>query len=412
MGGYFGALGSVSPVTSTVTVKETVKETVTQAAATTTVTAPASTVTVTKTVTATATQTVTPSPTTTTAATATTLTVAPPYTPVKSANIGYCAPFLRDLGQVAIMIGAKRGADKFKWTFEFLNADGDVNVQISHMQTWIAKKKDAIFIVPQDAKAISPGVEAANEAGIPVICIDRAAEKGEILVAVMSDNILAGRQAGEILVEKLKEKYGKPEGYVVEFLGALGTDVARMRREGFHEVVEQYPGITIHEVPCEWEPEKARTALLDIWHATGGVDACYSHCDYMSMGVFQALEQLGALYPVGDPKHVIAVNIDGCPEGLDALRKGWLDATIVQPLTDFGVVGAYLLNQWWGGLKFHDGLVIHMPGAKWSPAVMKEIDNGFKVLCRTWPATKDNVDDPTNWANDEEVYKTMKELGF
>jgi ABC-type sugar transport system substrate-binding protein len=317
----------------------------------------------------------------------------------KVTTIGYCSPWLLDIGQVAIKWGAEEGARKHNWKYVTMVADGDVTKQISQMEDLITMRVNAIELCPVDSTAIVPGVEAANKAGIPVFCIDRTAFGGKIVLTVESDNYLAGRQCGEALVKLLEKKYGKPKGFVMEMQGALGTDVARLRGAGFDDVITKYPDIELKQVPCEWDPATANRAVTDTWTARKQIDGIYWHSDYTGKGVISALEALGIKKPIDDPDHIFLVGIDATPDMLKEIREGYYDCDVSQPLTDFGVVAANFIERYLNGEKLTAGMRIEEPDALWSPAVVKEGKYGLEAFLTTTPVTKENVDDARLWGN-------------
>jgi len=56
---------------------------------------------------------------------------------------------------------------------ETTNANMDANKQIDQMNEVIAKKPGAIILLPVEANALTPAVEKANAAGIPVLITNR-----------------------------------------------------------------------------------------------------------------------------------------------------------------------------------------------------------------------------------------------
>lgn len=86
------------------------------------------------------------------------------------------------------------------------DARGDVNQQISDVETMIAQGVDAIVVIPQSVEGSAPVVQMCNDAGIPIIidngdiadknytafvgCTDQ--QSGEILGQWFVDNLAEG----------------------------------------------------------------------------------------------------------------------------------------------------------------------------------------------------------------------------
>src|SRR5574344_277479 len=67
------------------------------------------------------------------------------------------------------------------------DAQNDSSVQSNQIEDLITQKVDLIIVNPVDSTAISSSVQKANEANIPVICVDRGSEDGEVLSLVASN---------------------------------------------------------------------------------------------------------------------------------------------------------------------------------------------------------------------------------
>ncbi|WP_051635345.1 sugar ABC transporter substrate-binding protein, partial [Selenomonas sp. ND2010] len=110
---------------------------------------------------------------------------------------------------------------------EFLNANGDPNLQIDQLKAAIEEKPAAIVLLAVDGNAVIPAVEKANEAGIPVIATNRDLNGGTF-ANVASDEAQAGRLQGEYMAKHL------PQGAkVVYLMGESRQSGAIARWEGF-----------------------------------------------------------------------------------------------------------------------------------------------------------------------------------
>jgi ABC-type sugar transport system substrate-binding protein len=65
--------------------------------------------------------------------------------------------------------------------------------QTADIEAAVVQKVNAIVISPLDVNALAPGIEAAVQAGVPVVTIDRRVEGVEgILAHVGADNVKGG----------------------------------------------------------------------------------------------------------------------------------------------------------------------------------------------------------------------------
>ncbi len=63
---------------------------------------------------------------------------------------------------------------------------------------------DLLIVSPEDVEAVMPVIGKAHE-HIPVIVLDRVAEGFDYSLFIGPDNGLIGRQAGEVVLELLRE---------------------------------------------------------------------------------------------------------------------------------------------------------------------------------------------------------------
>ena len=149
-------------------------------------------------------------------------------------TIGYAAPSLVG-GQVDIQEGVVRQAEAKGWQVITTNANGDAQRQNDDIDYFISLGVDAIVTVPFDSAGICAAAEKAKEADIPFFTVDRSPLGCAIDMTVLSDNRLAGQQSGQAMVDLLTEKYGAPQGKVLEITGNLGQNVGMLRRDGFRD---------------------------------------------------------------------------------------------------------------------------------------------------------------------------------
>ena len=112
----------------------------------------------------------------------------------------------------------------------------------------------------------------------------------------------------------------------------------------------------------------------------------------MIAGVLNVLKNADKLKKVGEPGHVFLVGIDAAPQALDAVRDGWLDVSISQPLDLYVQYGLEYLQAAVDGQKWEAGPTEHN-----SEIV---IFNGNPMDLLPAPlVTIENVDDPSLWGN-------------
>jgi ribose transport system substrate-binding protein len=196
------------------------------------------------------------------------------------------------------------------------------------METFINQKMDAILISPKEAPGLTDVVSRATDAGIPVIVLDRDVETDNYACFVGGDNMEIGREAGRFAVEHLGGE-GQAKGKVYEICGGLVSTPAQERRDGFHEIVEQEPGITIvGGLDGDWKQEKGYEIMETALKSEEGqdIDLVYAHNDPMAYGARLAYEDAKVEREIG------FIGIDAIPtEGCQWVKDGKLLATFVYP---------------------------------------------------------------------------------
>jgi ABC-type sugar transport system substrate-binding protein len=317
-------------------------------------------------------------------------------TPKRPITVGYLAPELNAF-HANCMNSTMKYAEEKGWAVIPLNADGDAEKQASQVEYLISLGVDAIIATPVDSMAFCASVKKAEDAGIPVYCIDRSTIGCKVHMTVQADNYLGGQQSAEAIVKFLTEKYGEPKGLVLELQGDMGQNVAQLRSAGFNDTMKKYPNIKVISKPTEWLPDKFLKATLDVV-STQPVDAIFTHSDVVgTTPILSALEQLGKKIPRGQEGHIFLASIDGSPTGLDAIRKGFQDQASSQPNPDFGILVNYIAIELEGGT-IKEGPVVK-EGALWSPAKIFMSDSGLMLNLATTNVTPENVDDPRLWGN-------------
>ena len=230
---------------------------------------------------------------------------------------------------------------------EVANCNNDSTLQNDQFRNFISKNPKAIIANAVDSDALNDVTNEAMEAGIPVIMVDNPASTAVVDGSVKFDNVECGRMAAERIVELLTEKYGSPQGRLVNVYGAMSSECWRLRKEGFDEVISQYPDIEYIEVPGEGDRAKSQEALTNvIAQYNGEIDAVHCPSDDPGLGCAEALQIAGLWYPVGDENHVILVTGDGEPDAVQYLKDGYYDAIIVEDAYAYGPIAMELLKEY------------------------------------------------------------------
>ncbi len=179
------------------------------------------------------------------------------------------------------------------------SADGDSAKQVNQLENLIAKKVDAIVIVPKDGKALSNVVKEAKKAGIKVIAYDRLIF-GEVDAYISFDNERVGFMQGEAIMK------AKPKGNYYMLGGSPDDNNAKLFRAGQMRALK--PAIDKGDIKIlgdqwvkDWLPENALKITENVLtQFQNKIDAIVASNDGTAGGVIQALaaQKLAGKVPV------------------------------------------------------------------------------------------------------------------
>lgn len=173
-----------------------------------------------------------------------------------------------------------------------IDSQNDATKQVSDGEDILQQDIDILVVNPNDADAMVPIVEKANEMGIPVVCMDRTVNGGDIVTTVEFDNWKAGYEAGKFIAKENNNR-----GKVMQLQGTLGASVVYERGQSFRDAIAEYPGMKIVNEPASkgWTTEDALSYTEDTLTAHPDLIGIWAHSDSMILGAYQAVEAVGKL---------------------------------------------------------------------------------------------------------------------
>jgi len=241
-----------------------------------------------------------------------------------SYRIGVSIARVDDNFMTYVRSGLEDAAKQENVQIQFEDAQGDVVRQLNQVQGFINQKVDAVIVLPVDTAATANMTRAAVEAKTPLVYVNRHPDERVLpkgVVTVASNDIEAGQLQMRYLAEKL---HGK--GSVAIIMGDLAQNATHDRTEGVKQVLKDFPEIKIVEQQsAEWQRSKGMD-LTSNWLLAGThFDAVVANNDEMAIGAAMALQQAGKA-----KGEIAIVGIDGLPDGLAAIKRGMLVASVFQ----------------------------------------------------------------------------------
>jgi len=245
----------------------------------------------------------------------------------EGAKVAYITPGLSIPFWRSLAVGIGRTADEVGATVTDYDSDLSASTQLQNAQDAITAGVDAIIISPTDSSAAPVVLDAASEAGVPVVIADIGTDSGEYVSFIKTDNIAGAAAAGEYLNGLLAE-----EGIEQAKIGMIGISQTRQngkdRTQGFTETVEA-AGHSVLELleSSDYTRSEGMAFAQDLLTANPDMVALFTQHDEATLGALSALETANAL------DRVILVGFDGSTDTLAAIEKGTVfGASMQQPV--------------------------------------------------------------------------------
>jgi len=235
---------------------------------------------------------------------------------------------------------AKSRAEELGYEATEFDSQNDTAKEASHFENLIAAGYKAILFNPTDADASIANVRMAKEADIPVFCIDREINANDVAASqILSDSYSGCVELGKYFVETVGE-----EGNYVELMGLVGDNNTRNRSQGFHSVVDRYPGLKmVAQQSADFDRTKALDVMESILQANPDVDAVFCANDAMAMGAYQAI------VAAGKENDIKVFGFDGADDVVRLIADGKIVATGMQFPKTMATTAAEFADQWLKG---------------------------------------------------------------
>jgi len=211
----------------------------------------------------------------------------------------------------------------------------DPQDEVAEFHSVVALKPNGILVSVADEKLMQPAIDAAIDAGIPVITVDSDAPSSKRLYFIGTNNRQAGHLGGHALVEKLGGK-----GNVVFFTNP-GQPNLDERLAGYKDVLANSPNIHIKEVvDLKGESTTAFDYTQQALALTGKdrVDAFV--CLEASAG-----PEVGEVLHRNNAKDRVVIAMDLNTDTLQDVKEGYIAATIAQKPFTMAYFGVKMLDE-------------------------------------------------------------------
>jgi ribose transport system substrate-binding protein len=206
--------------------------------------------------------------------------------------------------------------------------------EVDEFKAMVARKPAGILVSVANSKLMTPEIDAAIAAGIPVITIDSDAPESKRLYFIGTNNFEAGKLGGRRVAAKLNGK-----GNVVFFTNP-GQPNLDERLKGYQDILEDYSGIkTVEVFDIKADPGTALDQAAVYLARTGPakIDAFICLDSRSGSNVAEAFKRRNIT-----DRLLIAMDVDS--DTLALVGDGTIDSTIAQKPYTMAYLGLKALD--------------------------------------------------------------------
>jgi inositol transport system substrate-binding protein len=203
----------------------------------------------------------------------------------------------------------------------------EVGVQFNQIQNFVASGVDGIVVSPVDTDATLSISDAAEEAGIPLVYVNRQ----PINLDMLPDNqaFIASNEvdSGTLQTKEVCRLLGG-KGNVLILQGSLTDQTGIQRTQDIHDVIAtpECSGLKVVDQQVgNWQRIQGNDIMTNWLSAGLKFDAVIANNDEMAIGAIQAMRSAGI-----DMKDVVVAGVDATADALAAMKAGELDVTVFQ----------------------------------------------------------------------------------
>ena len=199
-------------------------------------------------------------------------------------------------------------------------AESDIEGQVAMIEQQIGAGCDAIVCAPNDAGAAANALQAAINAGIPVLSVDTNVGIEGQTCFVGTSNVDAAKEGGLWAATQLSEG-----AKAVIIYGQEGDNTSNMRREGYEAACKESGIEVLAALSGQNTTDGATKTMEDLLSSyPDQIDVVFCHNDDTAIGAMNACKSAGVT-------DIIIVGFDGNASAVELIMDGELvKATVAQ----------------------------------------------------------------------------------
>ena len=215
-----------------------------------------------------------------------------------------------------VLFGMRKKAEAAGVEFFEANSYNKPDREVQLINTYIAKKVDAIVISPLSKTASKTALKKAQEKGIKIITYNSTVDGNVASAYVESSQKDLGAQSGQAARRYIEEKLGGKAKIAMLAFKSQVPEQSNERSSGFKDEVTKLPGVTIVSEQDAWMPEMAIKKAGDILTANPDLNMIWAANEGGTVGSVMAVKNAGlskkvAVFGTDTSKQLIQFLLNG-----------------------------------------------------------------------------------------------------
>ena len=175
----------------------------------------------------------------------------------------------------------------------YTDANDDTNKQIADIEDLMTKGCDVMIVSAGTGEPLTPVVEKAMDAGIPVVTLDRNIVSDKYVTFVEQNSCDMGTTQAEWLAKTLNYK-----GNIVLLSGLAGATPAEDRLRCAKETFAKYPDIKVlAQEYAQWSPVEGKKIMANWLVTYPQIDGVWADSGLQGSGAVEAFQEAGKPVP-------------------------------------------------------------------------------------------------------------------
>ena len=267
-------------------------------------------------------------------------------------KVAIITPYLAQPGTQFYVEAFQAAAKDKDWDVNVIDTAGDVAAVISRIEDMVTQNVDAI-VINVDPTQVTAGLQAAKDAGIPVIGMDAGSDP-LLVTNVTSNGYAMAAETATYVADRIDGA-----GNVVMFVFEAFPPV-QVRGVVADAVFGNFADITVldHVTPDVSDGGIADSrakmeAILAANPEPGSIKAVWAAWDQPALGALQAIEAAGR-----SGEGIVITGIDANPQAREAILAGGnFEATVAQDFSGIGSTAADIVTRILAGEEIKQGVV-------------------------------------------------------